>query len=133
MMTFFSGFTSFSKKKRIAVIGTIAAIVVLVVAVPKALADHKIKHEPSPFMYTPNSAKVTNDGSFSTGAASYNLTDAGLSKGIDDYTYYFGSASAFPTQDKWVSFNTLWSDNKNKIASSCYTGSQNTYVESLSE
>ena len=66
-------------------------------------------------------ATVTNQQAFQDGAATKSpSTTAGVSSVSDgNYKCYSGAASAYPSSDKWGSFDTLWTNNVPLIKESC--------------
>ena len=110
--------TRWSRKQKIIVFGSSAAllvIVAIVVGVAVALTRQA-------FSYTPSYAQVTNSEAFTTGGATHNSpndTTDGIGAGQDTYTYYSGPASKFPASDSWISFTNMWEANLHTLQTSC--------------
>jgi hypothetical protein len=106
-------------RRRTCVVISIAVSVVLLILII-ALAVSLPRRDK--FKYTPSTAQVNNTLAFEQGGAtrkSVNDTSVGIGAGTDSYTYYQGNASNFPTADKWISFQDMWTANLDTFKESC--------------
>jgi len=110
-----------SLRKKLIVVGSaIAAIILIALAISVAV----VETEGSSFSFTPSAARVTNEAAFQSGAGSREVPPKnhdGIGAGEDVYQYYQGGAANFPTSDKWVSFQQMWSNNLPTMQGSCST------------
>ena len=65
--------------------------------------------------------RVYSPAAFASGAAStdYNNDNDGVGNGTDQYVYYSGPASSFPTNKTWVSFGDMFENYAPQMLISC--------------
>jgi hypothetical protein len=112
--------------------GIIATIVaVCVVYIPKSHHDHGDSNNDGN-NHNNNDAKVpkeapiddgprvTNKEAFKSGAASsHPAKDDGKDEAKDQYIYYPGNVTNYPSDDDWVSFDHMWDSNLPSVKTSC--------------
>ncbi|KAK3113789.1 hypothetical protein LTR53_008567 [Teratosphaeriaceae sp. CCFEE 6253] len=111
-----------SRRRKCVVFGGAALLLVIVIAVVAGVAVALSHKKSAPFDFMLSNAQVTNETAFTLGGAtksgSSNTAD-GIGGGSDEYTYYQGVASNFPDSSKWISFESMWSNNQEIMKTSC--------------
>ena len=107
-----------SRRRKCVFISIITSIILLIIIIALAVSLPR----KNGFKYTPSTAQVNNTIAFEQGGAtrkSVNDTSVGIGSGTDSYTYYQGNATNFPSADKWVSFQDMWTANLETFKQSC--------------